>query len=608
MPYTASRDSKTGLWRGGTQLLRAFRPEISRQRTLIIASFFSVLVAIGFEVLEPWPLKVVFDSLLGRHHVRLPLAVASDRVLFLALAACSLVLITAFGAVADYCGTVCLTIATSRVLAEIRTRLFWHLANLSLSFHSRSRTGDLITRVTGDVDRLREVLVTAVLPFLTNTLTMAAMLAVMLWMNWELALVALFALPVFIVSVTRLSARIKEAARMQRSREGAMAATTGEAMGSIRAVQALSLQNIFLATFAIANETSLREGAKAQRLSAGLERTVQVLVSVCTAVALWLGAGLVIKAKLTPGELLVFLNYLRTAFKPMRQLAKYLGQMSKALASGDRILNLLETPNDVRDAEDAIDAPRFIGRIRFENVTFGYEPGKPVLKNVNFEIQPGQKVGIVGSSGCGKSTLLNLLLRFHDPWAGRILVDGVDIRCFTLESLRAQTAILLQDSVVFAASARDNLAFGALHATEAEILKAAQLANAHQFISDLPNGYDTVLSEHGWTLSGGQRQRVAIARAAIRNAPLLLLDEPTSAQDGENEREVGQALHRVAHGRTTLWISHQLSTIQHCDVILCLDDGRVAEQGSHQELILQGGKYSLLYASQTTGAEVTYAI
>ena len=582
---------------GAGRIICAFRPEIARERSLLGLSFAVVLGSVVFRILEPWPLKFIYDLVFRTKHHAPKIAFLSNLrpEHLLAVSAVSLVAITGLAGTTEYASSVWMSLAASRILAGIRRRLFRHLASLSISFHGRNRTGDLITHVTYDIDRMREVTVSAVLPFVTNTLTLLAMAIVMFWMNWRLGLVVLVAFPLFFLSVLRLTRRIKDVARVQRSREGAIAATTAEAMGSIRTVQALSLQDKFLDLFSVENNNSLKASNKVQQLSAGLERTVEVLAASTTAVVLWSGAHYVLDGRLTPGDLIVFVNYLRTSFKPIRQLAKYLGQMAKALASGDHVLDLLHTTPEIQDGPHSRPAQPFSGHICFENVTFGYEPGKPVLRNVSFVVQPGQRVAVVGPSGCGKSTLASLLLRFHDPTEGRVLIDGCDIRVYTVESLRSQVSIVLQDSLLFADSVRHNIGFGAVGAGTDEVVRAAQVANAHGFIMQMAKQYDTVLGERGASLSGGQRQRVAIARAAIRKAPIIILDEPTTGLDGKNEREVSAALERLSDTRTTLLITHNLDAARNADLVLCISDGSIVERGTHDELLALDGEYAAMF-------------
>jgi ATP-binding cassette subfamily B protein len=606
------RVSPQSILPGLVRLLRAFSPEIRRQRRLLLLAGISVSAGTLFQVLEPWPVKFVYDyifSFSGHRLRNLPFHVNSggmDTRLLLTILALSMVLVIGLGALADYFTAVLLTLAAARVLAEVRSHLFQHLAILPLSFHTRNKSGDLITRITYDIDRMREVTVTAALPLVTNGLAFFAMLAVMFWMNWRLAMVAVVASPVFVYSVTRITRRIKETARAQRSREGSVAATTAEIISAIKTVQSLSLQKVFTGIFAANNTRSLQAGAQAQQLSARLERTVEVMVALITAVVLWGGAQLVISKTLTPGDLIIFVNYMRTAFRPMRQLAKSLGQVARALASGDRILELMHTVPEIRDAENALELQVREGRIRFENVSFGYEPGRLVLNRFNLEIGPGQRVAVVGPSGSGKSTIANLLLRFYDPDAGRVLVDGHNIRDCKLDSLRSQTSIVLQDSVLFAVSARENIRASASGASEADVEAAARMANAHEFLTRLSEGYDTVLGERGATLSGGQRQRIAIARAALREAPLVILDEPTTGLDGQNESEVMAALEQLTAGRTTLLISHNLKMARQADLIVYLAHGRVLEQGTHQELMTLGGEYAATYTLQNASDKEDY--
>jgi ATP-binding cassette subfamily B protein len=595
-----SQITTRGLASGSLRLVRAFWPEVKAQRWRLLLSTTIVCFAVVFQVLEPWPLKFIYDRIFRSHHAHMALpllGVLSSRAV-LEWSVISMILVAGLAALTEYSGMVLMNLAAARILAGVRARLFLHLIHLPVAFHDRHRTGDLITRVTFDIDRLRDVLVTAVLPFVTTLFTLLAMLCVMFWMEWRLALLALAAFPLFTFSVKRLTTRIREATRTQRTREGAIAGTTGEAMGAIRVVHAFSLQDFFYGALSTANRASLNEGARAQQLSAGLERTAQVLIAASTALVLWTGSQLVLEHKLTPGDLIVFVNYLRTAFRPIRQLAKYTSQMAKALASGERVLNLLQTEPEVRDHAGAMDADALEGRVRFEHVSFAYEPGRPVLHGLNFEIAPGERVAVVGPSGAGKSSLVSLLLRFHDVTEGRITVDGRDIRDFKLAALRKHISTVPQDSVLFATSVRENIALGSPGASPDEVIDAACLANAHDFILDLPNQYETVVGERGATLSGGQRQRIAIARAAIRKAAIVILDEPASGLDQRNEREVTEALERLTEGHTTFLISHNLRAARKADLILYLEDGEIIERGTHAELVALDGHYAALYRSQ----------
>ncbi|MEM1255016.1 MAG: ABC transporter ATP-binding protein [Cyanobacteria bacterium P01_H01_bin.21] len=594
---TSMSQAAPGLWR----VVRAFWPYVRQQWSLLLVSGVALIADVGLRILEPWPLKVVFDYVLipDTETTALFGQTNLDPVILLTVAALSIVGVTGLRAIAGYWSTVSLAILGSRVMAQVRNQLYRHLQRLSLDYHSKARSGDLIVRVSSDASRLQEILLTAALPLVVSVLTLASMIGVMAWLDFKLTLLSLVTFPLFGVAATRLSRRIRSASSQQRQREGAVAATAAESLAAIKLVQALSLEDAFADVFDQQNRSSLAESVETKRLAANLERTVDVLIALGTALVLWYGARLVIRDALSPGDVLVFLTYLKNAYKPVRNFAKYTGRLSKAAASGERILNVLEQKPDICDRTDAVPAPIFKGAVQLKDLSFAYTPDQDILKKINLSVQPGQQIALVGPSGSGKSTLMSLLLRLYDPTEGQLKIDGHDIRDYTLESLRPQISVVLQDSLLFAATIRENIAYGIAGASDQEIESAARLANAHGFIMDLPDGYNTVVGERGSTLSGGQRQRVAIARAAMRRTPILILDEPTSGLDNASEQAVAEALRRLAKNRTTFLITHDLHLATPADQVLYMEQGEVVEQGTHTELMRNNGPYATLFRMQS---------
>jgi ATP-binding cassette subfamily B protein len=589
------KEKLPGLFRIFAHLL----PYVRRHRLLLAGSSLALVVQAVLQSLEPWPLKYVIDGLAHtRHAGRLP-AIPGLHGLspahLIALAALAVLAIGGLRVLAEYISSLGFAVLGNRVLTRVRGEVYRHLQRLPLSFHTRSRSGELVLRVIADVNQFKSVVIDSGLPLVARLVVVLIMVGVMFWLNWKLTLVVLAMLPLFGVFTLRLTRRVQQSARAQRKRDGAMAVTAAETMAAIQVVQALSLEEPFAEQFSQQNRKSQKQDVKAVRGSAALRCAAGFLIAVCTAAVLWYGARLVLGGELTPGELLIFLAYMRNTLKPVQEFARVSGRLAKATAAAERVLDLLDQTPEVRDLPGAVQAPPLRGAVRFEQVSFAYHPGRPVLEGVDYEIAAGQRVALVGPSGIGKSTLVHLLLRFYDPSAGRVLIDGRDVREYTLASLRSQVSVVLQDTVLFAASVRDNIGYGAPGSAPEAIEEAARLANAHDFIRALPQGYDTVLGERGTTLSGGQRQRIAIARAALRRAPILVLDEPTTGLDEENARVVVEALERLAQGRTTLVIAHDLQLAARADLILYLEGGRVRECGAHADLLRGDGRYATLY-------------
>ncbi len=590
------------------ELLRACQTDVMAERGLLATAFGAVLATVVFRVLEPWPLKFIYDFIFRHGYgksktfylfgLSIPSQGTEHRLLLIGLAVCGLVMFSGLAGIFDYLSNVVMGIAASRVLAKLRVRLFRHIQSLDMGFHRRHKAGDLTAAVTADIDKLRDVTVSAFLPFASNSLVLVTTVAVMMWMNWRLGVLVLFVFPAFYIVVTRITARIQLVAREQRQRDGGIAAIAAEAIGAIQTIQAFGLEEEFVRRCAGENQGSLVEGNRAQRLSSRLERTVDLFASITTAAVLLFGASTVLDGKLTAGDLIVFVSYLRNSFKPIRQTAKYLAQIAKALASGARVLALLAEVPVIGDSVHSIKASRFRGKIHFDSVSFGYRPDHPVLHNISFELQAGERVAIVGPSGSGKSTLASLLLRFYDPQKGAVYIDGQDIRNYSISSLRSQIAVVMQDSVLFTGSIRENIGFGSVKADEEAIRHAASKARAAEFIHHLPQQYSAAVGERGTTLSGGQRQRIAIARAHLRDSTILLLDEATTGLDSRNQAMVVSALRELSEGRTTLYITHDILLARDADRILFVCDGRLEEQGTHESLLSKRGSYAAMWLQQ----------
>lgn len=590
------KDSLTEVMPGLRRIMTRLAPYLRGHRGVLGGSVMALLAATAMKLLEPWPLKFVIDRVVPSAAGEEAGAAGLPPTALLAFCAFGLVAIIAMKALFQYLSSVGFALVGSRVLTAVRTDLFRHLQTLSLSFHARARTGDLTMRLVSDVGMLKETAVTAALPLAANLLVLTGMLAVMLVLDWRLALLALSPLPVLWLVSLRLTRRIREVSRTQRKREGDLAATGAETMAGIRTVQALGLEERAAGDFGAASAKDLHAGVKGKRLSAGLERSVDLLTGIGLAIVLWFGTLQVIAGRISPGDLLVFITYLKNTFRPVREYAKYTGRLAKAAAAGERVVALLDETPEVEDAPDAIAAPPLAGRVAFEDVSFGYGREVPTLAGLSVDVAPGEMVAITGPSGAGKSTFASLILRLYDPAKGRVTIDGHDLRSLTLNSLRANIALVPQETLIFRGTLAENIALGAgREVTQDEIEAAARLANAHGFITVQPDGYETRIAERGATLSAGQRQRIAVARAALRRSPVLVLDEPTVGLDRTSEAAVIEAIWRLAKGRTTFLITHDLRMAARAERILHLNGGQVAENGSHSALLALKGHYAAMW-------------
>ena len=555
--------------------LSILRPHLGGQKALLGAGALALILEVVFRVLEPWPVKLVVDAV--TRSLGADLADSGPVATLPLLLACALATVSIVGlrALCNYLATVAFALGGSRIATALRQRVFEHVTGLSRTYHSRSSSGDTVQRVVSDVGRLQEVAVTAGMPLLVNVVTLGAMAGVMFWLDPLLALVVVVAFLVFALITRGSSGKITSASRKTRKNEGDLATVAQETIGAITVVHAYNLQDSLGKKFEGNNRRALTEGVKARRLAAALERRTDVIVGVATATVLFFGGMRVVQGAMTPGDLVIFLTYLKTAMKPMRDLAKYVGRIARATASGERVADLLDQRPDITSPAHPTPLPRVRGRLEWVHVHVDYGDGIPVLRDLTLRVRPGERVALVGPSGSGKSTLTSLLMRLIDPSSGAVRLDGTDLRDLSLGDLRSQVAVVLQDSVLFSGTIADNIRHGNPTATDEQVGRAAVLARAHEFITALPRGYDTVVGERGSTMSGGQRQRIAIARAFVRDAKVVILDEATAGLDADNAGLVLEAVEELSRGRTTLVVTHDEPTARSCDRIVWVEDGRI---------------------------------
>ncbi len=578
--------------------------QVKPYRKWLLLIFVAMLVETLMGLAAPWPLKIIIDNVIDNHQLPEWLGWLNispgdgNRMGMAAAAAILLVVLTLLGSIAGYVNCYFTESVAQYVANDVRLRVYHHLQRLSLSYYDKHQVSKIMSTLTTDILTVQDFVSTSLLRILIDAMTIAGILGLMFYLNWDFALIALGVTPFLVYFISRFKKAVKKSVHEVRVDQTNMAAVLQQGLESIRVINAFGSQQMEEERLKTASLITVNAALKTRRLKSLLSPIINILVTICIALVLWRGASLISAGLMTIGALTVFLSYLNNFFKPVKDLAKMTNSVASAAVALERIQNILEADAIVRQKPDAIRANSVKGNIVFENVSFSYNSESETLKNINIQIESGQRIGICGPTGSGKSTIASLVPRFYDPAIGKISIDGVDIVNYKLESLRKQIGFVLQETVLFFGSIKDNIAYGKPNATDEEIIAAAKQANADEFITAMPHGYDTLVGERGLTLSGGQRQRIGIARAIIRNAPILILDEPTAALDPESEKTVMDALEKLMKGRTVITITHRLNTIQHMDKILVIKDGELEENGTHEELIAAAGLYAELYAIQ----------
>jgi subfamily B ATP-binding cassette protein MsbA len=586
-------------------MIRLIRELLRPYRGQLVIILLAMLVETASSLASPWPLKVIIDNVVGNHklphgldEIVRPMLEHGNKLRVAGLAALAFVLIALLGALASYIDNYYTESVGQWVANDLRLKTYHHLQRLSLGYYNTHETGSLLSTITTDIATIQDLASSSTLNILVDMLTIVSMLGLMFWLNWDFTLIAVAVTPFMLFFISRFKKAVKKATHEVRKEQADIVAVVQQGLESMQVVKAFGRQDMEQQALADVSHATVVAALKARRVKSMLSPIVTITVAFCTAIVLWRGAALILAGAMTVGALTVYLSYLSKFFKPVKDLATTTNAIAQAAVGVERVQAILETDAILPERPDAFE-PRFLkGDIAFEHVAFGYLEDEPVLKDVNFTIEAGQLVGVVGPTGSGKSTVVSLIPRFYDVKSGTVKIDGRDVRDYKIHPLRDQIGYVLQDTVLFRGTILENIAFGRPNATREEIVDAAKLANADEFIARMPKGYDTMVGERGSTLSGGQRQRIGIARVMVRNSPILLLDEPTAALDSESEKLVIEALERLMKGRTVITIAHRLSTIRDADKIIVISGGVVAESGNHDQLMALNGIYAELHRTQ----------